>query len=480
MKYPAYKIILVIFDFILLRLSFFSAIRLRGVSHPEGLPWTLYINSPEFALFFVLSFLIVLLFQSRELYKLNVILSRSRQLVAILFSISYSVIGLAVIIFFFQSARIVDSRLFVAYFAGISFCGIAIFRLLIFTPIYIALNKNALTKKRVIIVGTDIAAKSFAVEMKIGNIYGFQLIGFVDKVLTIGKQIYDDYEVIGNIENIPHIVREYKIDEIIVAEAGINHDQLLKVIDICKSTTAHVNIASPLFEIVHQKFSMDSYFDLPIAPLRSVTNSNQVLFYKRILDFFGSLIGILFLVIPFILIGIIIKITSSGPVFYKHVRIGKDGKPFNFYKFRSMKVGSDQDQSRISLVREFIRKGNSDGNGSKKIVIESMITPIGRILRKTSLDELPQLFNVLIGDMSLVGPRPCLPYEYEAYDEWHKRRLSVLPGCTGLWQVFGRSETGFDEMVVLDLYYIGNISPILDVQLILKTIPVMLFGRGAK
>jgi undecaprenyl-phosphate galactose phosphotransferase len=109
-----------------------------------------------------------------------------------------------------------------------------------------------------------------------------------------------------------------------------------------------------------------------------------------------------------------------------------------------------------------------------------MITPIGRILRKTSLDELPQLFNVLIGDMSLVGPRPCLPYEYEAYDEWHKRRLSVLPGCTGLWQVFGRSETGFDEMVVLDLYYIGNISPILDVQLILKTIPVMLFGRGAK
>jgi lipopolysaccharide/colanic/teichoic acid biosynthesis glycosyltransferase len=181
-----------------------------------------------------------------------------------------------------------------------------------------------------------------------------------------------------------------------------------------------------------------------------------------------------------VIIGIIIKLTSKGPIFYSHTRIGKDGKPFNFYKFRSMKVGSDQDKDRINSVTQFIKGNPQNGNGNTKIVNEKMITPIGRFLRKTSLDELPQLFNVLIGDMSLVGPRPCLPYEYAAYDEWHKRRLSVLPGCTGLWQVSGRSETDFDEMVVLDLYYIGNISPILDIQLILKTIPVMVFGRGAK
>lgn len=480
MKYSPYKIILVICDFILIRLSFFSAIRLRGVSSPEGVPWTFNVNSPEFFLFFILSFLIVILFQSRELYKLNIVLSRSRQLVAILFSISYAVIGLTVVVFFFQSARIIDSRLFVAYFAMISFFSIAVFRLLIFTPIYRTLNKNALTPKRVIIIGSDIAAKSFAVEMKIGNIYGFQLVGFIDKNFEIGRKIYEDFLVIGNIDDIPDIVKNENIHEIIVAEAGVSYDELLKVIDICKSTSAHVNIASPLFEIVHQKFSVDSYFDLPIAPLKSVADSNQVWFYKRILDIIGALVGIVLLFIPFIIIGVIIKFTSPGPIFYRHIRIGKDGKPFNFYKFRSMKVGSDQDQNRIDNVKEFIKKGTNDKNGSKKIINEDLITPIGRLLRKSSLDELPQFFNVLKGEMSLVGPRPCLPYEYEAYDDWHKRRLSVLPGCTGLWQVYGRSETGFDEMVVLDLYYIGNISPILDIQLMLKTVPVMIFGRGAK
>ena len=121
---------------------------------------------------------------------------------------------------------------------------------------------------------------------------------------------------------------------------------------------------------------------------------------------------------------------------------------------------------------------NNKKNGSMKIVNENNITPIGKNLRKMSLDELPQLFNVLKGDMSLVGPRPCVPYEFDAYDNWHKRRLSVLPGCTGLWQVTSRSEVGFDDMVVLDLYYINNMSPWLDLQLILKTVPVMIFGRG--
>jgi len=480
MKYKPYKIILVIFDFIILRLSFFSAVRLRGVSHDLFDPWAINVHSPEFLLFFVLSFFIVLVFQSKNLYKLNVVFSRSRQLILVFLSIAYSVIGLTVLVFFVHSARIVDSRLFVAYFAVISFLSISLFRLLIFTPLYILFNKNAASQKKVVIVGSDIAAKSFVVEMKIGNIYGFQLIGFIDDRLEAGKKVYEDYFVIGKINDIPEIVRKYNVDEIIVAESGVNYDELLDIIDLCKSTPAHVNVSSPLFEIVHQKFSVDSYFDLPMAPLRSVADTHQVWFYKRILDVFGSLAGIILLFVPFVIIGIIIKLTSKGPIFYSHTRIGKDGKPFNFYKFRSMKVGSDQDKDRINSVTQFIKGNPQNGNGNTKIVNEKMITPIGRFLRKTSLDELPQLFNVLIGDMSLVGPRPCLPYEYAAYDEWHKRRLSVLPGCTGLWQVSGRSETDFDEMVVLDLYYIGNISPILDIQLILKTIPVMVFGRGAK
>lgn len=480
MKYSPYKIILFIADFVLLRLSFFTAARLRGVSHSDGVSWSFNIESPEFTLFFVLSFLIILIFQNKGLYKLNIILKKSHHLVSIFLSIGYAVVGLSVVVFFFRSARILDSRLFVMYFALISFCSVSIFRLLIFTPLYIALNKKNLTKKKVIIVGSDIAAKSFAVEMKIGNIYGLHLVGFVDNNKEIGRNVFGGYKILGTIDDIPRIVEQNDIHEIIIAEPGNDYDGLLHTIDICKKTDAHINVASPLFEIVHKKFSVDSYFDLPVAPLRTVPENGHVLFYKRFLDVIGSLIGLVILSIPMTVIAAVIKATSQGPVLYKHIRIGKNGKPFQFYKFRSMKMGSDQDPERIKKMQEFIRSGNGTGNGATKVVNESMITPIGKFLRKTSLDELPQLFNVLKGDMSLVGPRPCLPYEYEAYDEWHKRRLSVLPGCTGLWQVSGRSETDFDEMVVLDLYYIGNISPMFDIQLILKTIPVMILGRGAK
>ncbi|MFN3393556.1 MAG: sugar transferase, partial [Candidatus Thermochlorobacter sp.] len=165
--------------------------------------------------------------------------------------------------------------------------------------------------------------------------------------------------------------------------------------------------------------------------------------------------------------------------------------PFSFYKFRTMYVNNDD-----AIHREFTKKLIAEAKHTnpeisktlvsesgeiqqvKKIVNDPRVTSIGRFLRKTSLDELPQLFNVLKGDMSLVGPRPCLPYEWEEYEAWHKRRLSVTPGCTGLWQVSGRSAVGFNDMVILDLYYIENMSPLMDLKLIFKTLPVMFLAKG--
>ena len=144
-----------------------------------------------------------------------------------------------------------------------------------------------------------------------------------------------------------------------------------------------------------------------------------------------------------------------------------------------MKVSRGEDEVRKKKMIEFMKKGQ-DQSGSMKIINDSRVTWIGKIIRKTSLDELPQLINVLKGDMSLVGPRPCLPYEYENYDDWQKRRVSVIPGCTGVWQVLGRSQVSFKDSVVLDLYYINNMSPWLDLQLILQTIPTMIFLRGGK
>jgi len=203
---------------------------------------------------------------------------------------------------------------------------------------------------------------------------------------------------------------------------------------------------------------------------------------KRAFDVIFTL-GVAVLGLPFyLLIAALIKLTSEGPVLFVQDRVGKDGRTFKFYKFRTMLVDNSDSQHR-SFAEDFI-KGRlmSEAEGSDrpvfKIKNDPRVTSIGRFLRKTSLDELPQFINVLRGEMTLVGPRPPLAYELAHYKEWHRGRLAVKPGLTGLWQVSGRSTVPFDEMVMLDLYYIENWSLTLDMKIILRTVPVMLFGLG--
>jgi undecaprenyl-phosphate galactose phosphotransferase len=389
---------------------------------------------------------------------------------------------LAVMAFFVHSRWIVDSRLAVAYFGVIGISAITIYRLFIFTPLFIFLTRNRVIRKNLLIVGANMAAKTFAIQIELDSIYGFKLAGFVEDGIPVGTKVFENFKILGNVSDIPAIVQRDAIHEIIVTVSEVEHEELLRIIDMCKQTKAAVRVTSSLFDVIHRKVFSESYFDIPMASLAIRNEFPGMLFFKRVFDMVVAVVGILFLSIPLLIVTLLVKLSSDGPILYKQVRIGKDGRKFDFYKFRSMYLGSDQDSGRIQKAQEFIKggHGNGNGNGSVKVVNEKMVTPIGRFIRRTSIDELPQFFNVLKGDMSLVGPRPCLPYEYDAYDDWHKRRLSVLPGCTGLWQVSSRSEVGFNDMVLLDIYYIDNLSPWLDLQLILKTIPVMLFGRGGK
>jgi exopolysaccharide biosynthesis polyprenyl glycosylphosphotransferase len=206
---------------------------------------------------------------------------------------------------------------------------------------------------------------------------------------------------------------------------------------------------------------------------------------KRVVDVVFSLAILVFGLPFYTLIAVLIKLTSEGPVLFVQDRVGKDGRPFRFYKFRTMLVGCSDEEHR-SFAAEFIKGRLMQEGGVEKerkpvfkLQNDPRITPIGRFLRKTSLDELPQFINVLFGEMTLVGPRPPLAYELAHYKEWHRGRLAVKPGLTGLWQVSGRSTVPFDEMVMLDLYYIENWSLTLDLKIILRTVPVMLFGLGA-
>jgi len=208
------------------------------------------------------------------------------------------------------------------------------------------------------------------------------------------------------------------------------------------------------------------------------------LFLKRLLDIIGALAGIILSLPFFLIIPVAIKLTSKGPVLFKQERIGYGAKPFTFLKFRTMKTDSG-DQIHKDYVRKHIEgKTEEINNGDAekplyKINNDPRITKVGHILRKTSLDELPQFFNVLIGDMSLVGPRPPIPYEVEFYKNWHLRRvMEVKPGITGLWQVYGRNKTTFDNMVRLDLQYVRKKSIFFDLKIIFKTVTVMLNTRA--
>ena len=191
-------------------------------------------------------------------------------------------------------------------------------------------------------------------------------------------------------------------------------------------------------------------------------------FWKRIIDIYGSLIGLIILSPLFIIITIFIKIVSPGPVFFYQKRVGQFGNPFTFLKFRTMKVNNDS-SIHILYLKNLI---NGDGHGDKpmvKLAHDSRIIPFGHFLRNTCLDELPQLINVLVGDMSLIGPRPCIPYEAKEYLHWHARRFDITPGMTGLWQISGKNRTTFKEMIRLDIKYATELSFWLDMKILFKT-----------
>jgi len=202
---------------------------------------------------------------------------------------------------------------------------------------------------------------------------------------------------------------------------------------------------------------------------------------KRMVDILGSLFAILMFLPLFVAVAAAVKLSSKGPMLFRQKRIGHRGETFTFLKFRSMFANNDPKHH-----EEYVKKliagadGTRQADGSFKLVNDPRVTPVGRFIRRTSLDELPQFFNVLLGDMSLVGPRPPVPYEFKAYSTWHRRRLfEVKPGITGLWQVYGRSRTTFDEMVRLDLHYAKNWTVGVDVKILMQTPKAVLSGSGA-
>jgi exopolysaccharide biosynthesis polyprenyl glycosylphosphotransferase len=427
--------------------------------------------------FLGLSLLFLLIFQYNGLYRVNILTTRAAHLANFLKSLYYGSLGIVVISLIIQPSSVVDSRYILFVFLLIVIPIFYSFRIELMRFFFIKLSMTSLRRK-VLILGDGKAGKMLASQLMYENPLGIDIIGFIDDSKNIGDEIVNGKKVIGHFHHIKQIIEKDNIDELIIAEDKRGEEDLLNLIDNCKKFNVSLKVTSELFDVVTQKLATEKYVDIPVVDVSPHYNNKLTHTSKRIMDILLSIVSLLLVSPLMILIAALIKLTSPGPIFFKQKRVGFNGTEFKIYKFRSMKVIKGEDEERKEQMLKFLN--DKSGKIKTKVVNDTRITWIGKIIRKTSLDELPQLFNVLKGDMSLVGPRPCLPYEYEHYPEWQKRRVSVLPGCTGVWQVWGRSAVSYKDSVVLDLYYINNMSPWLDLQLLFQTIPVMITAKGAK
>ena len=477
-KIPKYKIVFAIADITTIFICFLLSVYIHKNESQLNFIQFFSLNVSLIYILLGLSLIFTIIFQYNGLYRINIILSRSAHFANVIKSQYYGALNIVLVSLFLQSFNIVDARLIIFTYLMIAVPTLYLIRVELLRKLFIQL-RNYSFQRKVIIVGDGKSGKLLAAKLILENDIGIEIAGFVDDGKAINEEVINGKRILGRLIDLSHLITEYNIDEIIVAIDGDNHEKLFEVLDFCKSYNINVRLTSELFEIVTRKVDTEKYIDIPVIDVSAHYNNRVTLGIKRFIDVIISLIAILILSPFMLLITLLVKFSSSGPVLFTQLRIGRYGKPFKFYKFRSMKVLTGEDEERKLKMIEFMRNDVTNGSDTK-IINDNRVTWIGKIIRKTSLDELPQLFNVLKGEMSLVGPRPCLPYEYDNYDEWQKRRLSAIPGCTGVWQICGRSSVSFRDSIILDLYYINNMSPWFDLQLIFKTIPTMLFLRGGK
>lgn len=334
------------------------------------------------------------------------------------------------------------------------------------------LRKKGVGIRRVVIVGAGEVGRTVMRTIVARPDLGYRVVGFVDDNPNKGYTDIGRFKALGPLDNLPAILDEERPDEVIITLPWMYHRKIMGIVRDCERRNVRARIVPDLFQMSLTQVNVEDLGGVPLIGVRTVSISKGALLVKRLIDVTVAVVGLLLCAPLFGLIALAIRLDSPGPVIFRQTRVGLRGRHFEMYKFRSMHVGAQEQQDMLADLNE------ADGP-IFKIRDDPRLTRVGRFLRRLSLDELPQLVNVLRGEMSLVGPRPPIPAEVEKYQEWHKKRLEAPPGMTGLWQVSGRSRLPFDEMVLLDIYYIENWSLWLDFKILMRTIPKVLLGEGA-
>jgi exopolysaccharide biosynthesis polyprenyl glycosylphosphotransferase len=380
--------------------------------------------------------------------------------------------GALCLVVFEYLVRLDLSRTFLALFAAYAWVLLLVFRLTAGRVIGV-IRREFAAPHYVMVVGTGERARRLAAALERSTEYGIRLHGFLsEQGIPSEDQIHlrNVYQV-HPIAELHALLRQHVIDEIIFAVGSESLANLEEYFLLCDEEGVRTRVAVDFFPHVNSTVSLDRFGATPLLTFSAAPYDELRLLAKRVVDVVLAAAGLAVLAPFMVLIAVAIKLTSPGPVVFRQVRCGLNGRRFLFYKFRSMCENAEELKAAVAHL--------STRQTAFKIPDDPRLTPMGRFLRKFSIDEWPQLWNVLRGDMSLVGPRPAVPIEVDQYKRWQRRRLRMRPGLTCLWAVSGRDSVDFETWMKLDMHYIDNWSLALDWKILLRTIPRVLSGRGA-
>ena len=356
------------------------------------------------------------------------------------------------------------------YYAAIDFLLLTIIIILSYTYHRNLLNKGMNTRNIILIA--DQNCVDFIERLFLHNEWGFRIVAIISDAELISEVFGSRVKVIDQVKSLPYLIKSHVVDEVFYCKNVINQEEIRKLVYACEEIGVTFRLQSAFFHMSATKTHLSYYDDVPFLTFINTPANKVAHQWKFVVDIVASFF-ILLIWSPFLLlIAVLVKVTSKGPVIFSQKRVGLRGREFNIYKFRTMVQDAEK-------LRSLLEAQNEMDGPVFKIKKDPRITTIGRFLRKSGLDEIPQFFNVLKGDMSLVGPRPPLPSEVAQYERWQLRRLSMRPGITCIWQISpNRNKITFDEWMKLDLQYIDSWSFKMDILLILKTFQAVAKGSG--
>ncbi len=460
-------------DYFTLVVAFLSSYEFWEVLYaqfPDYIPYPIHLSRDFVVPACLIGVVYIILFNLSKAYSYQRFTSLISEFVIVL---KVSSLGFFIsITFIFLTGSKSVPRTIVVLFAIVSLFSLMVEKGMMFAAAsYI--RRRGKNRRRIVLVGTGTRAQTFIETVNRNFEWGLDIVGLLtgDKE-RVGKEFYG-IRVLDTYENIEAILKNVNPEEVIVTISTRRFDQIRNVLEVCEREGVKVRLNSDFFGKMTKNVTVDNVYGLNIISFDMVQKSEMALALKRLIDLVGASVTLV-VFSPFMLIAALgILLTDGRPVFYDWNVVGRNKKPFRSWKFRTMMRGADERKD------ELLEKNEMQGPVFK-IKDDPRILPFGRWLRKWSIDETPQLFSVLKGDMSLVGPRPAGPHELDEYESWQRRRLSVQPGLTCLWQVNGRNDIcKFDDWVRMDLEYIDHWSLWLDLKILLKTVPAVLAGKGA-